>query len=150
MSDTDPGLDDPFVKTLASIVRAEDRYGVWEGRSDADLLAEFIVTKEQRRELPMMADPDPDVLGRLEQFHKAIGLMIERETGLMASPMMVMHHEGFGRVVLLAGRLVVLTRHLRDVHRFGFETFAKMAEQGSKLVKDGIAAIEQFPDAARA
>jgi probable nitrogen fixation protein len=150
MTDSDSGLDDPFVRTLASILRAEDRYGVWEGRTDADILSEFIVTKERRRELPMMADPDPDVLGRLEQFHKAVGLMIEKRTGLMASPMMVMHHEGFGRVVLLAGRLVVLTRHLRDVHRFGFETFAKLAEQGSKLVEEGVATIERFPETARA
>ncbi|MEO5336173.1 MAG: NifX-associated nitrogen fixation protein [Magnetospirillum sp. WYHS-4] len=150
MNDTDRGLETPFVKTLASIVRAEDRFGVWEGRSDADLLADFIVTREQRREMPLMADPDPDLLARLEQFHKAVGLTIEKETGLMASPMMTMHHEGFGRVVLLAGRLVVLSRHLRDVHRFGFESFAKLADQGMKLVADGLAAIEKFPDAARA
>jgi probable nitrogen fixation protein len=45
---------------------------------------------------------------------------IERETGQMVSPMMKVSHEGFGRMVLIAGRLVVVNKQLRDVHRFGF------------------------------
>ncbi len=72
------GLDAPFVKTLVRLVRAEDSYGTWEGRSDADLLRDFIVTKEQRREIPIIGDPDPDVLWRLEKFYAAVGLDIER------------------------------------------------------------------------
>ncbi len=53
-------------------------------------------------------------------FYNAIGLSIERLTGVMVTPMMKMSHEGFGRQVLLAGRLVVVNKQLRDVHRFGF------------------------------
>ena len=30
------------------------------------------------------------------------------------------------------GKLVVLSKHLRDVHRFGFETIAKLAAEGEK------------------
>jgi len=46
----------------------------------------------------------------------------------------------------MAGRLVVINKHLRDVHRFGFESAEKMALEGEKLVSDGIAMIEAFPD----
>jgi probable nitrogen fixation protein len=59
-----------------------------------------------------------------------------------------MSHEGFGRTVLTTGRLIVVNRHLRDVHRFGFPTLAKLAETGNKYVKDGIAMIEKYPDVA--
>jgi probable nitrogen fixation protein len=37
----------------------------------------------------------------------------------MVTPMTKMSHEGFGRTVLTTGRLIVVNRHLRDVHRFG-------------------------------
>nr|WP_281004951.1 DUF269 domain-containing protein [Mesorhizobium kowhaii] len=37
----------------------------------------------------------------------------------------------------------------RDVHRFGFETFRKLAHAGTKLVDDATAAIA-CPNAARA
>ncbi|WP_027168922.1 NifX-associated nitrogen fixation protein [Mesorhizobium sp. WSM3224] len=139
-----------FVKCLVRLLRAQDSYGAWEGKPDPELLADFIVTKEQRREIPIIGDPDPDVLWRLDVYYTAVGLAIEERTGLMASPMMKISHEGFGRVLLTAGRLVVLSKTLRDVHRFGFETFRTLAEAGTRLVDDAIAAIEIYPDAARA
>ena len=91
----------------------------------------LIVTKEQRRADPRSsAIPIPTSLGRVEKFYIAVGLDIERATGRMASPMMKMSHEGFGRVILSVGRLVVISKSLRDVHRFGFESFDKLAEAG--------------------
>jgi probable nitrogen fixation protein len=41
----------------------------------------------------MMADPDPETLWRMELFYNAIALSIERETKVMVSPMLKMHHE---------------------------------------------------------
>ncbi|TJW15559.1 MAG: NifX-associated nitrogen fixation protein [Mesorhizobium sp.] len=148
--DDEAALSTPFVKCLVRLMRAQDSYGSWEGKSDAELLADFIVTKEQRREIPIIGDPDPDVLWRLDIFYAAVGLAIDERSGLMASPMMKISHEGFGRVILTAGRLVVLAKSLRDVHRFGFETFQKLADAGAKLVDDAVAAIEAHLDVARA
>jgi probable nitrogen fixation protein len=96
-----------------------------------------------------MADPDPDTIWRLELFFNAVCLSIERETGVMISPMLKMSHEGFGRMVLLGGRLVTVNKQLRDVHRFGFDTLGKLAEEGQKYVDAGIAMIKQFPDVAK-
>jgi probable nitrogen fixation protein len=138
-----------FVKELIKQWRAQDTHGTWDSKSDAELLAPYIITKEQRREMPIIADPDPDLLWRLEIFYNAVGLCIERATGVMVAPIMKMHHEGFGRMVLTGGRLVVINKHLRDVHRFGFESMAKLAEEGGKLVAAGIEMIEKFPQAAR-
>lgn len=140
----------PFVATLVRLIRAQDAYGIWEGKSDETLIAPFIVTKEQRREMPLMADPDPDVLARLDLFYNAVSLTIEQETGLVASPMMKMHHEGFGRVLLTTGKLVVLSKHLRDVHRFGFTGIDKLASEGSKLVQQGVETIRAHPEVANA
>lgn len=138
-----------FVKELIKQWRAQDAHGTWEGKSDATLLAPYIVTREQRREMPIIDDPDPETLWRVELYYNAIGLAIERTTGVMVTPMMKMSHEGFGRMVLLAGRLVAVNKQLRDVHRFGFESMEKLAEEGEKQVAAGIAMVEQFPGAAR-
>jgi probable nitrogen fixation protein len=107
------------------------------------------VTKDERRDIPIISDPDPDVMWRVGKFYDAVGLLIEKRSGCMASQMQKMSHEGFGRIVLIAGKLVVVSRHLRDVHRFGFETWAKLAEAGDKLVASAVETIDQFPDAAR-
>lgn len=141
-------LKSTFVRELVKQWRAQDTHGAWEGKSDATLLAPYIITREQRREMPIMGDPDPETLWRLELFYNAVGLAIERETGSIASPMMKMSHEGFGRMVLMAGRLVVVNKHLRDVHRFGFESMDALAAEGEKLVAAGVGMIRQFPEVA--
>ncbi|ADV14836.1 putative nitrogen fixation protein [Mesorhizobium australicum WSM2073] len=143
-------LASPFLKCLVRLIRAQDSYGAWEGKADRELLAAFIITKEQRRGIPIIGDPDPDVLWRLDMFYTAIGLAIEERCGLMASPIMELSREGFGRVLFTTGRLVALSKTLRDVHRFGFETLRKLAGAGTKLVSDAIAAIETYPEVARA
>ena len=141
-------MDSLFIKELIKQWRAQDTHGAWEGKSDEKLLEPYIVTKEMRKEMPIIGDPDPEVLWRLELSYNAIGLAIERSKGIMVSPMMKMSHEGFGRQVLLAGRLVVVNKQLRDVHRFGFETMQKLAEEGEKMVAAGVEMIEKYPDAA--
>ena len=142
-------VESDFLTQLAAVIRAEDSYGQWDDKTDADIMAEFIVTKEERREIPIIGDPDPDVMWRIGKFYDAVGLMIEKRTGCMASQMQKMSHEGFGRIVLIAGKLCVVSRHLRDVHRFGFVSWEKLAEAGDKLVADAEATIAKWPDAAK-
>lgn len=142
-------MDSTFVRELVKQWRAQDAHGAWEGKSDAQLLAPYIISKEQRREMPIIGDPDPETLWRLELFYNAVGMSIERATGVMVAPMMKMHHEGFGRMILTAGRLIVANKHLRDVHRFGFPTMEKLAEEGEKLVKAGVEMIDRFPEVAK-
>lgn len=138
-----------FLQCLVGRIRAEDAFGAWERKSDAALLRDYIVTKEERRTIPIIGDPDPDTLDRVEKFYQAVGLAVERASGVIASPMMKMSHEGFGRVVLIAGCLVVLAKSLRDVHRFGFESLAKLAEEGSQATAAAVAMIDAHPDLAR-
>jgi len=141
-------LATPYLKELAKQFRAQDTHGAWDGKNDVKLLEEFILTAEARRELPIIGDPDPETLWRVEQFYSAVGLCIERATKVMVTPMMKMSHEGFGRQVLIAGRLVVVNKQLRDVHRFGFPSLAKLAEAGTKYVEDGVSMVEKYREVA--
>jgi probable nitrogen fixation protein len=138
-----------FLKELIKQWRAQDLHGSWDRKTDLDLLEPYILTKEKRRELPMMSDPDPETLWRMELFYNAVGLTLERITGVMVSPLMKLHHEGFGRLVLTAGRLIVINKNLRDVHRFGFESVEKLEAEGEKLVAAGLEWIEKYPEVAR-
>jgi probable nitrogen fixation protein len=145
----EPEVVSVFVTELIKQWRAQDMHGAWEGKSDLELIEPYVLDKEKRRQMPIMGDPDPETLWRLELFYNAVGLAIERATGTMVSPIMKMHHEGFGRMVLTAGRLVVVNKHLRDVHRFGFPSLAKLAEEGDKLVAAGVEMITKYPEVAK-
>ena len=145
----EPAIESLFVKELIKQWRAQDMHGAWERKTDLDLLEPYIINKEKRREMPIMGDPDPETLWRMELFYNAVGLSIERATGIMVQPMMKLHHEGFGRMVLIAGRLIVVNKNLPDVHRFGFDSLEKLAEDGTKLVDAGVAMVDKFGDVAR-
>jgi probable nitrogen fixation protein len=144
-----PAEQSAFLKHLVRQFRAQDSSGTWDGKSDWELLEPLILTPAKRRELPIFSDPDPEVFWRIELFYGAVGMAIEERAGVSCEPMLKMHHEGFGRLVLVAGRLVVVNRFLRDVHRFGFETVEKLAAAGERLVNEGVEMIERFPEAAQ-
>jgi probable nitrogen fixation protein len=150
-----PAADDatylatPFVQQLIKQLRAQDTNGTWDNKSDLQLLKPYIHTAEERRALPILGDPDPETLWHLEIFYNAIAVAIERETGQMVSPMMKMSHEGFGRMVLLAGRLVVVNKQLRDVHRFGFPSLAKLSDAGTKFLTEAVSMIRTYPEVAQ-
>lgn len=142
-------MESTFIKELVKQWRAQDSYGTWDGKSDEALLEPYVLTKEKRQAIPIVGDPDPETLWRLELFYNAVGLSIERASGVMVTPMMKMSHEGFGRMVLIAGRLIVVNKQLRDVHRFGFPSMEKLAQEGEKLVAAGVDMINKYPEVAR-
>ncbi|MCL5284636.1 MAG: NifX-associated nitrogen fixation protein [Nitrospirae bacterium] len=139
---------DPFFRDLALQFRSHDGFGAWDKLSDEQVLKPFILDAEARRAIPIIGDPDPDVLWRLEIFYNTVALAIEKRTGVMVTPLMKMSHEGFGRMVLIGGRLVVVNKNLRDVHRFGFASREKLLEEAEKLIRQGTEMIEKFKEVA--
>ncbi len=135
-----------FLPELAALIRAGDCCGLWEGKTDARLLAGYVVTPEQRRAIPTVGNPDPRVLRRLTTFWQAVGTAIGRRAGHVASPLLDLSEEGFGRAVLIAGRLVAVSRPLRDVHRFGFANLAEADAAGAALIEEGVSMIAAHPD----
>ncbi len=138
-----------FLKSLARQIRANDAYGARERLPDERLLAEFVVSPEQRRERPIIGDPDAKVIWQIEQYYRAVGLAVEATTGIMSTVLISLSSEGFGQAVVVAGRLVLVHRSIRDAHRFGFTTIEKLAESGGKLVGEAMAMLDRFPEVAR-
>ncbi len=145
----DPIFESDVMKELVKQMRALDTYDTYDGWSAAKILDPFIMTKERRAEIPVVGDPDEVTIARVKAFYNAIASLIEKECGLMAVPMMVLSHEGFGRVVISVGKLIVLDRTLRDVHRFGFKTYSKMKDDADKFLSIALQIISEHPDVAK-
>jgi len=148
VTDDDPVLETDFAIEMVRQMRAIDTYGTYDDWSVAKVLSPFILTKEMKREIPVVGDPDEIVMARLKAFYNAIASLIEKECKLMAVPMINLSHEGFGRVVITVGKLVVLDKTLRDVHRFGFPTLSKMKDEADKLLSVALEIIGKHSDVA--
>ncbi len=148
VAEQDPLMSTDFIKEMVKQMRAIDSYGTYDGWPVERILAPYVVTKEQRRSIPVIGDPDDVLLSRIKAFYNAISSLIEKECGLMAVPIVNLTHEGFGRVVITVGKLVVLDRTLRDVHRYGFESFSKMKDEGDKLLSVALELVGKYPEVA--
>lgn len=144
----DPLLSTDFIKEMVKQMRAVDSYGTYDGWPSDRVLAPYVVTKEQRRAIPVIGDPDDIMLSRIRAFYNAISSLIEKECGLMAVPIINISHEGFGRAVITVGKLVVMDRTLRDVHRYGYESLSKMKDEGDKLLSVALEIIGKYPEVA--
>ena len=130
----DPILTSDFMLEMAKQMRAIDTYDTFEGMSDGEILDPYVLTKERKKELPVIGDPDEIVIARMQAYYNAISNLIEQECGKMAVPLLHLSHEGFGRVIITVGKLVVHDRSLRDVHRFGFKSLSHMKDEADKIL----------------
>jgi probable nitrogen fixation protein len=130
----DPVLESDFAVELMRQVRAVDSYGMFENYSAAQILDPFILTDERKRAIPVVADPDEITISRVIAFYNTIAGLIEKECGLMATSYVSITHEGFGRALIVVGKLVVMNKVLRDVHRFGFPSVSKMKDEADKVL----------------
>jgi len=148
VAELDPILKTDFILEMNKQMRALDSYGTYDGWSIERVLAPLIKTKEQRREMPVIGDPDEETLSRVKCFYNAIAVMIEKECKLMAVPMINITHEGFGRALITVGKLVVMDRTVRDVHRFSFDSYSKMKDEADKFLSVALEIIGKFPEVA--
>jgi probable nitrogen fixation protein len=144
----DPVLTTDFGIEMVRQMRAIDPYGTMDNQSAAEVLEPFVLTKEEKRELPIVGDPDEIVIARIKVFYNAIAVLIEKECGLMAVPLVNLTHEGFGRVLITVGKLVVLDRALRDVHRFGFASLSKMKDEADKHLSVALELVGEHSEVA--
>ena len=142
---TDPIMETDFIKEMTRQMRALDTYGTYNGWPVEKILAPFVLTKERKSEIPLIGDPDDETIACVKVFYNAIAVLIEKECRLMAVPLVHLTHEGFGRAIITVGKLVAVEKTLRDMHRFGFESFSKMKTEADKLLSVAIERIGAYP-----
>ena len=145
VQDNDPILDTDFIREMTRQMRALDTYGVYNGQAPAKILDPFVLTRARRQEIPLVGDPDEETIARVKAFYNAIAVLIEKECRLLAVPLVHLTHEGFGRALITVGKLVVMDRTVRDVHRFGFESLSKMKDEADKYLSVALERIGQYP-----
>ncbi len=149
IAEDDAVLQSDFAGEMIRQMRAIDTYGTYDDWSVAKILEPFVLTKEMKREIPIIGDPDEIILARVKAFYNAMASMIERQCGFMAVPLLNLSYEGFGRVIITVGKLVVLDKTLRDVHRFGFPSITKMKQDADKLLIAATDVISKHNDVAK-
>ncbi len=138
-------MENLFVKTLIGQVRALDQFGTWANKGNEEILNEkYVKTKEDLKNIPVIADIDERQIQDIRLIFQAIALAFETRTGIMCSVVMEMSHEGFGRAVVIADKIVVVNKFFKDAHRYSFRTYEKLVEEGEKMLESAITIYEEY------
>ena len=57
---------------------------------------------------------------------------------------MEMSHEGFGRCIVIADKIVLVDKYFKDAHRFGYRTLDKLYEDGQKYLDKAFSIYTQY------
>ncbi|QOP40710.1 NifX-associated nitrogen fixation protein [Sulfurimonas marina] len=138
-------MENIFIDTLIGQVRALDQFGTWANREDEEILKEkYVKSKEELKNIPVIADIDEMQIQDIRLIYQSVALAFEKETGVMCSVVMEMSHEGFGRAVVIADKIVIVNKFFKDAHRFSFRTYEKLVEEGEKMVQDAIKIYNEY------
>ena len=138
-------MDILYIDTLIGQVRALDQFGTWANREDEDILKEkYVKSKEDLKNIPVIADIDEMQIQDIRLIYQAVALAFEKKTGVMCSVVMEMSHEGFGRAVVIADKIVIVNKFFKDAHRFSFRTYEKLVEEGDKLLSNALKIYNEY------
>lgn len=138
-------LEKLFIETLISQIRALDQFGTWAKKSDEEILSEkYVKSKEQLKNIPIIADIDEMQIKDIRLIFQSIALAFELKTSVMCSVVMEMSHEGFGRAVVLADKIVITNKFFKDAHRYSFRTYDDLIKEGGKMLMDALKIYETY------
>ncbi|MBV5302190.1 MAG: NifX-associated nitrogen fixation protein [Methylococcales bacterium] len=150
VAENDPFLTTDVVVEILKQLRAIDTYDTYDGLTEAQIIDPLVLTKERRREIPIIGDPDEITLARVKVYYNSIATLVEKKTKLMAVPVINITHEGFGRAFVIVGKLIVVDKILRDVHRFGFPSLEDLCLKTDDTIEKAAALIDKYHDVAEA
>jgi len=146
------GLSKDLLKNIVSQLRAYDTYGTWDKRSDEDLLKEFLKKEEKTHSninLTGHCAVDPKTMLKIYAYFKALGVTIEKLSGMLTSVVINIDDEGNGNVLIYSGRLILLNKTIRDANKFSFKSIEDMLKQGLKVINGAMQHLEKYEEVAR-
>jgi probable nitrogen fixation protein len=146
-----------FLRDLTALLRAGDPYGRLDNVEPERLLRSFLTAPTTAGDI--VAEPaegsgacvvDALSIERLRCFYQAVAAGIERSGHVLTAVVVDVNGEGFGRALVIAGRLVVLAQSLRNAGGFGFASLPALAAAGDALVAEGVSVLDRYPEVASA
>lgn len=68
VQENDANLSSDIVKDLIKQLRAIDTYDTYQGWSEAKIIDPIVLTKERKKNIPVVGDPDEITIARLKAY----------------------------------------------------------------------------------
>ncbi|WP_332445215.1 NifX-associated nitrogen fixation protein [Wolinella succinogenes] len=135
-------MEGVFKQALIDQFRALDAYGHWNRLSDEELLGRLYI--REKGASATCAEVDEATTRNIKLYYQALAVAFEKRCGEMANVMMELNSEGYGRILVIVGRLIVLDKTIRDASKFGFGSLEELDKKGGSALGDALKAFEKY------
>lgn len=133
---------------ICSILDAHDRFGLLARKSrEEKLRRHFLLERgpEETKGGPALCGVDAGPVRRqAEIFFRAVAMSLDMRIGVPVCSIVELDAEGFGRVVVYSGRLVLASMAWRQ-GQFGFTRMEDACREGERLIAAGLGWAEKYP-----
>lgn len=133
-----------FVKEMVCQMCVLDIYGIYSGWMVEKIFDFYVLIKECKVIILMIGDLDDEMIFCVKVYYNVIVVFIEKECKLFVVLFVYLMYEGFGCVIIIVGKLVVVEKILCDVYCFGFFSLLKMKDDVDKLLGIVFECIGQY------
>lgn len=136
-----------FMESLERVLKANDAYGLFRSLTGTQKIERLMLTKpEEKQKLESCGYVDETIKERLQLFLQAVAFAIEQKSGKIVSTMMELDEEGFGRIVLFAGRLILVNKSIRGLKKFAFTKMEDLEKEGQRYVSEALFWLNKYPE----
>lgn len=147
MSASKEGISSLFLDSLDKVVQGNDALGLYRNLDVAQRLEQmFLVTPEEKQQTEACGLIDPKVKEKIELFFQAVTYAIEQKSGKLVSSIVELNSEGFGRVILYSGRLILVNKSIRGIQKFTFTELKQLDKAGTQYISNALSWLEKYPE----
>lgn len=140
-------LQDLILKEVVNQVRNYDFYGAWAKKSDENILEQLFLSKPEKKSSVSLighCEVDPKAILKIHAYFKAIGVVLEKLSGLLTSVVINIDEEGNGIILIYAGRLILLNKVIRDANRFHFKSLEDMVSKAQRIIESSLELVDRY------
>lgn len=146
---TNNTIESSFLANLAQVIQANDLTGVYRSLSPQQKVeVVFIPNAEDKGKLAECGIIPENLKEHISCFFQAVAFSVEQQTGIMASSIIELNDEGFGRGMVYCGKLIALNKSIRGSQQFLFQNLEKLEKVGQAFIEEAVMWIHKYKEIA--
>ncbi|ADR18592.1 DUF269 domain-containing protein [Calditerrivibrio nitroreducens] len=120
-------------ESILNKIKAMDTFGTYKRLSDGEILMRYFRKKSVSIE-ESLGDISEEGIFKIRLFYESVAYFLEKNIGIEINICADISREGFGKIVIYSGDKIINIFHLRNLHRFGFNSIDEIDSYGDEIL----------------
>lgn len=149
MKTNDNILESTFLKNLNQVIQSNDFTGAYRNLTVQQIIeSAFMMSAEEKEKIAECGIIPQKLKEQISFLFQAVAFSVEQKTGIMASSIVELNEEGFGRGMVYCGKLIALNKSVRGSQQFIFQNLEKLDKVGRLFIEEAVMWVGKYKEIA--